>query len=213
MRARYKLILSIIIILLIAVIIFGLLKFFIFNEEEEKKVINTSSIISSIETYNYTLDDRDTKYMKELFAELEEVLQSTNVDEEKYATLLSQLFVADFYTLNNKINKYDVGSLEYVYNDKKEEFKEKAMDTIYKDIIDNTYKNRIQDLPEITKVNVLNIEKAIITLNEEEEEAIKVTMQYEYKEDLGYDIEGTIYLIKNLNKLEVVLYTPSITEE
>ena len=44
-------------------------------------------------------------------------------------------------------------------------------------------------------------------------DAIKVTMNYEYRKDLGYDTEGTIYFVRNANKLEVASYSPTITEE
>ena len=91
-------------------------------------------------------------------------------------------------------------------------FKQKAIDTIYRDIIDNTYKDRIQDLPEITNVNVLKVEEATYTLNDEELPAVKIEMEYEYKEDLGYDNNGTVYMIRNANKLEIVSYSPSIQE-
>ena len=37
-------------------------------------------------------------------------------------------------------------------------------------------------------------------------------MNYEYKEYLGYDTEGTIYFVRNGNKLEVASYTPTIEE-
>ena len=50
-------------------------------------------------------------------------------------------------------------------------------------------------------------------LNEKQEDAYKVTMRFTYIKDLGYDKEGTLYLIKNNNKLEVVSYNPSITSE
>ena len=32
------------------------------------------------------------------------------------------------------------------------------------------------------------------------------------KEDLGYDNNGTVYMIRNANKLEIVSYSPSIQE-
>ena len=134
------------------------------------------------------------------------------IDYKEYASTLAKLFVIDFYTLNNKINKYDVGSLEYVLEDKKEEFQQKAMDTIYNDIIDNTYNDRKQDLPEITGVDILDVEETTFDLNEKQEEAYKVTMSYTYDKNLGYDTEGTLYFIKNNNKLEVVSYNPSIIE-
>ena len=58
----------------------------------------------------------------------------------------------------------------------------------------------------------MNIEDTTYTLNEEEVSAIKVEMTYEYKEDLGYDTEGTIYFVRDAQKLEVASYTPSIEE-
>ena len=150
--------------------------------------------------------------MKEVFGELENVLNQGEVDYQEYARLLAQLFVIDFYTLDNKINKYDVGGLEYILSNSVDTFRQKAVDTIYRDIVDNTYRDRIQDLPEITNVEIVNVEDTTFTLNEEEVEAIKVTMRYEYRKNLGYDTEGTIYFVRNEQKLEVASYTPSIEE-
>ncbi|MCI9281233.1 MAG: hypothetical protein HFI49_03125, partial [Bacilli bacterium] len=138
MRKKYKIGMTLIAILIILVSIIGLSKLFLKKDKESKPKIETK-IISNIEKYGYTLDDRDTKYMKETFKELESVLNAEEINEEEYAKILSKLFIIDFYTLSNKINKYDVGSLEYILNDKQEMFKNKAMDTIYSDIYDNTY--------------------------------------------------------------------------
>lgn len=212
MRKRYKIGLIIISVLLVSVIGLGMLKIFMPNEDENRKDPNVSSVISNIHDYGYTLDDRDTNYMKEVFEELEVVLNQGEVDYQEYAKLLAQLFVIDFYTLDNKINKYDVGSLEYILSSSVDTFRQKAVDTIYRDILDNTYRDRIQDLPEITNVEILDVEDTTFSLNEEEVEAIKVTMNYQYKEDLGYDTEGTIYFVRNNQKLEVASYMPSILE-
>lgn len=212
MRKRYKIGLIVISVLLVGVISLGVLKIFFNNNEEERGEANVSNVISNITDYGYTLDDRDTNYMKQTFHELEDVLSADEVDYNLYADTLAKLFVIDFYTLDNKINKYDVGSLEYILSSRVDMFRQKATDTIYRDVIDNTYRDRVQDLPEITNVTILNTEEATFTLNEEEVSAIKVTMNYEYKEDLGYDTEGTIYFVRNANKLEVASYTPSIEE-
>ena len=212
MRKRYKIGLIVISVLLVIVISLGVLKIFFNKGEELKKEANVSNVISNITDYGYTLDDRDTDYMKDTFHELEDILSASEVDYHLYADTLAKLFVIDFYTLDNKINKYDVGSLEYILSSKVDMFRQKAVDTIYRDILDNTYRDRIQDLPEITNVTVLNTEDVTFTLNEEEVNAIKVTMNYEYKEDLGYDTEGTIYFVRNAQKLEVASYTPSIEE-
>ena len=211
MRKKYKVGLIVISVLLVGVISLGVLRIF-YNDEEEKREVNVTSVISNISDYGYTLDDRDTDYMKEVFHELESTLEAEEVDYEAYAEALAKLFVIDFYTLDNKINKYDVGSLEYILSSSVESFRLKAQDTIYRDVIDNTYRDRIQDLPEITNVEVVNTEDTTFTLNDEEVDAIKVEMNYEYKEDLGYDTEGTIYLVRNDVKLEIVSYSPSIEE-
>ena len=212
MRKRYKIGLIVIGVLLVLVIGVGVLKIF-FSKEEEKVDANVSNVISNISDYGYTLDDRDTDYMKEVFAELEDILNADTVDYTSYANTLAKLFVIDFYTLDNKINKYDVGSLEYILSSKVDMFRQKAVDTVYRDIIDNTYRDRVQDLPEITNVTILNTENTTFTLDDEEMEAIKVTMNYEYEEDLGYDTEGTIYFVREANKLSVASYQPSVEEE
>ena len=196
MRKKYKVGLIVISVLLVGVISLGVLRIF-YNDEEEKREVNVTSVISNISDYGYTLDDRDTDYMKEVFSELENILEALEIDYHAYAEALAKLFVIDFYTLENKINKYDIGSLEYILSSSVESFRLKAQDTIYRDVIDNTYRDRIQDLPEITNVEVVNTEDTTFTLNDEEVDAIKVEMNYEYKEDLGYDTEGTIYLVRN----------------
>ena len=196
-------------ILIILVSMIGISKIFLKKDTESKPKFETK-IISNIEKYGYTLDDRDTKYMKETFKELESILNIDEINKEEYAKVLSKLFIIDFYTLSNKINKYDVGSLEYILNDKVEIFKNKAMDTIYSDIIDNTYKDRVQELPEITDVEILEIKKSKFELNKEEKESYKITLKFSYKKDLGYDKEGTLHIIENNNKLEVALYNPKI---
>ncbi len=209
MRLRYKLGLAFIMVILIGVCFIGLNRYLL-NDKEEEQPKQEAVVVSNIPKYGYTLDDRDNKYMKEIFEELVNTLSSEEIVEEDYAEMVAKLFITDFYTLDNKINKYDVGGLEYVYSPKKEEFNTKARDTIYKDLIDNTYQDRIQDLPEITNVEVLNIEPTKIKLNEEQQDGYKVTMKYTYKENLGYDTEGTCYLVNNDNKLEVAMYTPTI---
>lgn len=209
MRKKYKVGMMLIAILIILVSMIGISKIFLKKDTESKPKVETK-IISNIEKYGYTLDDRDTKYMKETFKELESILNIDEINKEEYAKVLSKLFIIDFYTLSNKINKYDVGSLEYILNDKVEMFKNKAMDTIYSDIIDNTYKDRVQELPEISKVEILEIKESKFELNKEEKESYKITLKFSYKKDLGYDKEGTLHIIENNNKLEVALYNPKI---
>jgi len=213
MKKKYKMWLVLIIVLLVLVIIVGIVSLFL--KPKENQEVNSTNVLSKIDKYKYTLDDRDTNYMKDNFKELENILNNEIIDYQNYAQVLSKLFIIDFYTLNNKINKYDVGGLEYITNDKIDMFKNKAMDTIYKDIIDNTYKDRIQELPEITEVKVINFNESKIVINEVQRECYEVSLEYQYKKDLGYDTKGIVYIIKNEDKLEIAKYEPlnNIEEE
>ena len=209
MSKKYKNGLILIVILIVLVTIIGVSKVF-FKKENSKKPENKTSIISNITDFGYTLDDRDTKYMKDTWKELEKILKEKEIDYDQYAESLAKLFIIDLYTLNNKINKYDVGSLEYILSDKQEMFKTKVMDTIYNDLIDNTYNDRVQELPEITNIEIINNEKTEITLNDQKIPSYKITMKYEYEKDLKYDKEGTVYLVQEDNKLAVAQYKPTI---
>ncbi len=207
MRKRYKVWLVIIVILLVITLLIGVTKV-LFKKDNKIKIMNSTNVILNIEDFGYSLDDRDTEYMKEEFETLKKVLSADEIDYKEYASCLAKLFVIDFYTLNNKINKYDVGGLEYILSSKKEEFLNKAMDTIYKDIIDNTYQDRVQKLPEIKEVTVDDVLEEEITLNGENVNAYKVEMSYEYVVDLGYDQKGVLYLTLDNGKLVIVKYTP-----
>lgn len=211
MKKGYKIVLIILVVLLIVVLSIGAYKY-LFKSDKTEEPKNVTTVVSTIEEYGYTLDDRDTEYMKTTYEELKNILSSEEIEEEEYAKTLAKLFIIDFYTLNNKINKYDVGSLEYILSDKVDMFKTKAMDTMYNDIIDNTYKDRVQELPEITNVEILSIETTEVEVGEQTLEGYKIKMTYTYKKDIGYDKSGTIYLVKNGKKLEVTKYEPSIED-
>ena len=47
--------------------------------------------------------------IKNAFKELEIVLNEDHIDYSKYAELLSELFVIDVFTLNNKLASTDIG--------------------------------------------------------------------------------------------------------
>ena len=210
MRKRYKIWLIIIVILIILAASIGLSSLFLFKNKPEDVPKNTTSIILDLKDFGYTLDNRDTPIMQEEFNHLEEILQAEELNYEEYAKSLAKLFIIDFYTLSNKINKYDVGGLEYILNEKKEMFQTKAMDTIYKDIIDNTYSDRTQKLPTIKTVEVLDLTETEISLADTKTPSYKVTLNFTYEEDLGYDKEATIYLVKVNEKLEIALLKPTI---
>lgn len=209
MKKKYKKILKLIILIIIIIAILILSKIF-FGKE---KVKNDVKVIDSIVDFSYTLDERDTKLMKDTYEELKKVLKEKNINYEEYAKVLSKLFVIDLFTMENKINKYDIACLEYVYPDNLNNFKLNVEDTLYKLLEDNTYGKRKQNLPIVSKVEVTNIEKSSYTINEENVDSYVVNLNWEYVTDLGYDKSATLTLVKKENKLYVVEYKAGVANE
>ena len=202
MKKKYKLGLILIAILIVIILVTTI----IFLLNNNKKVEKTK-VVDSIDNFSYTLDDRDTKLMKDTYNELKDVLNKDQIDYELYAKTLAKLFVIDLFTMNNKINKYDVGSTEYIYPESVDNFKLNVEDTIYKSMEDNSDGKRKQDLPEVISVDVANIEEVEFEIKKEIEKVYEVKLTWEYEKDLGYDDDATIKLLKVNDKLYVVEYT------
>ena len=64
--------------------------------------------LDSIPKYGYVLADRDTPLYKDTFDQLREVLTNEEVNFDEYAKLLAELYIIDLYTIDNKMNQYDV---------------------------------------------------------------------------------------------------------
>ena len=84
-----------IVILVILVICLG------FCVKDIISVLNSGTkqveILSNIEGYGYTLNENDSEYFKEKFMLLKDELKKDKIDEENYASLISELFVIDFF--------------------------------------------------------------------------------------------------------------------
>lgn len=208
MRKKKKIILiSILVIVLILLGVGGY--YFFFRQKPVDSPIKEVKVTNEITEYGYKLDDRDTKIFKEKWNELKELLSKEEIDENEYASLVSQLFIIDLYTIDNKISKYDIGGLEYVYEPAKESFKSVVMDTIYKNVINNVDKKREQTLPIVETITPGTVTKQEYELPDETtKESYIVPIKWTYETDLGYDNEGTIELIKNENRIDVVSFEP-----
>lgn len=202
MKKKYK-ILLIVIIVLIIVIIAAIVAFKFLKGSEPAEPVK---VVDRIDNFDYTLDDRDTELMKNTYNELKTVLSSDEIDYEKYAEILSKLFVIDLFTMDNKVNRYDVGSTEYVYPDSVDNFKTNVEDTIYKSMENNSDGKRKQDLPEVSSIDNTSVETSTFTIGEEEHESFVVNINWSYESDLGYDDNATITLIELNEKLYVVEY-------
>jgi len=172
--------------------------------------IKEIEIVDAMKDYDYVLTETDTELFKKLFYELKDLLEKTNKStdfEEKYAKLVAQLFVVDFYDLDSKINKNDVGGVQFVYESYRESFRSYASDItgIYYYIENNTYGDREQKLPIVEDVEITSI--TVIAFEHEEfkdDNAFLIAISIKYKEDLGYDKTVELVLAHNNKKIEVV---------
>lgn len=209
MKKKYKY--PLLLLILVIIVIVGLILFKLFFSKD--KVKNNVKVIDSIVDFSYTLDERDTKLMKDTYEELKNILKEREIDYDEYAKVLAKLFVIDLFTMDNKINKYDVACLEYVYPDNLENFKTNVEDTIYKLMEDNTYGKRTEKLSTVNNVEITNEEESTFKINEEEVPSYVVTLNWTYDKDLGYDKNATITMIKKDKKLYVVEYKAGAVNE
>ena len=205
-----------IVLFLIILIIFLLYNYLKENKKDEVK------IIKKIENYGYNLNDNETKLYNTYFKELNEILSKENINYEDYAKVISKLFIIDFYTLNNKLSKNDIGGIDFIKESMRDNFIEQARSTFYK-YLQVKDKNRNQKLPEVSKIENVELESTIFTILDEplytsttskktkttkvkgtQVNAYKVNISWDYEEDLGYQTSANLILIKEDKKLYIV---------
>jgi len=208
------------IVILFILLVLGGLGFVLYKYvyKAQHKTATEVKIVDSLDEYGYTLSDRDSDYYKSEFEKLKQILISSEVDEEAYATQVAKMFVIDLYTMSTKINKYDVGGNEFFYIDeddnKKEMYEQKVMDTLYETMLDDTYSDREQDLPEVKEVIVNSTEKTTYKVGDEEKNGYLVKMTITYEEDMGYDDEASVVVVKeDSGRMSVVDFQPTLEPE
>jgi len=208
MKKKYKVLLAIIITLILIGIGLYCYKRFFYKKIDDKP-ITTVTVTNSIDEYGYTLEDRDTELFKTKFEELKNLLNQEEYDKENYVTLISELFIIDLYTIQNKLSRYDIGGLEYVYPDAVESFKSVVQNSIYKTVENNLDNSRTQELPEVASIEVNSIDDyTYIMPDKSTVQGYKVTLSWTYQKSLGYDTKGTLLLIPTDKKVGVVYFQP-----
>lgn len=193
----------VVLIVLIIIALFSITGLVLYNTFFSKSD-NSVKVVDEIPGYGYTLQDDQPKIYKELFKELAEVLSKDSVDEEKYAKLISQMAVIDFYNLDNKVSKNDVGGVQFIRAKNIDNFVLEASETVYKYIEQDIYGNRNQTLPEVTSSSVKNIKQEAYSYKDiKDDKAYTLTVNIEYKKDLDYPTEVIVKLLHNDKKLEI----------
>lgn len=191
----------IVIFIIVGIILFGYLGYRVKNDffkgSERKK-------LDSIELYGYTLSKNDTEIYKTYFKELSKVLNEKTIDYTEYAKLISKLFVIDLYTLDNKLASTDIGGLEFLHKDLKDNFKENMGSTLYNFVESNIDGKRTQELPIVKDVNVSDVFETKYTYNKTEYDAYIVSTDITYEKDLGYPKSMKLTIVKDNNILYIV---------
>ena len=182
--------------ILVLIVVIGIYAMLIVLPNKNKDI--ETKEVSKIK-YGYVEYNRDSSLYKEVFKELKSELENDKIDYKKYAEYMSKLFIIDLYTLNNKNSKEDIGGIQYLKEESKENFILNASNTMYKYIgVDDS------DLPEVNSIELVSITDSKYTFGNNEYDSYEVSLKWDYKKDLGYDKEGKIIVIKDGEQLYIV---------
>lgn len=178
--------------------------YFIYGKDKDKPVSKEIEVIDSIDNFDYVLNDNETEYYNETFNSLKDLLSQEDYENKDYAVLIGKLFLIDFYDLNNKVMKSDVGGTQFVYAPYREDFEKGAIDNVYKSVQSNVYGDRKQQLPVVKSVENSDLELKLFEYNDDiDYDAYYLTMNINYETDLGYPTQVLLVLIHNDDKLEI----------
>ena len=181
------------------------------NNKNDKPKETVKKNLNEISGYNITLDDQDSELYKELFNELKKNLEGKEINKKEYAKSVAKMYIVDLYSINNKLNKYDV-STELIWPTIADNYRTKVMDTLYLYVEDNSRGQRDQNLPLVTKIDVENIKETKFTYNNGTEkdksddktfDAYEIELSWSYRVKLGYDTTATVVVINDNDKLYV----------
>ena len=197
-----KIIITLVALLLIAALAIVL----VISFKPENKKVTEVKVLKSIDEYGYQLKDNKTKKYKELFKQLEDILREDEVNQEEYAKKVAEMFVYDFYSLEDKVAKTDVGGVDFVHPDALDNFLLNAEDTYYKYIESNIYGERKQDLPAVDTITVESITPTEFAYNKAKHEGYEVKVNWTYTNEKfsSYQKSAVVVLIKKDIKYYVV---------
>lgn len=185
---------TIILVALIAVVAVVVVK----NVNKEPEVKETK-VLKSIEAYGYDLKDNKTDTYKDMFKELEDILRADTVSDEEYVKKISEMFIYDFYSLNDKTAKTDIGGVDFVLPAALENFLVNAEDTYYKYVESNLYGERKQTLPTVDKVTITSCTPTEYVYGGTKYSAyeVKVTWTYTDTKFSDYQSSATLTFVKD----------------
>ena len=109
--------------------------------------------------------------------------------------------------LEDKEAKTDIGGVDFVYSEIRENFLQNAQNTYYKYVENNIYNNRKQSLPVVSNITIDSVENDEYEYNEKSDsEAYKIKVSWTYTDDKysDYQKEAELIFIHDDIKLSLV---------
>ena len=206
MKRKYKKIIAVLVIIL--VLVFGAFAYYkFFKSKPVDMPIKEVKVTNTIENYGYNLEDRDTALYKEKYEKLKDILSQEEYDKDEYIKTISEMFIIDLFTIDNKISRYDVGGVEFMYSKAQASFKASVENSLYKTVENDLEDNRTQQLPVVSSIEVTNYEPTTYEMPDKTiVDGYKVNLSWQYEKDLGYDDTGVLIVIPDDNKMGVAFY-------
>ena len=198
---------KVLLIVLVCLAILGGVGFYFIKNLKKPKPVEEVKVINQIEKYGYSLKENKPSKYKEMFKELETILNKEEVNEEEYVKKISEMYIYDFFSLNDKTAKTDIGGLEFVYKSIIENVIQNAQDTYYKYVESNIYNNRKQSLPVVSNITIQSVETIPFNYADKADEKayrVKATWSYTDEQFSGYQKTGTLIFVHDENKLSLV---------
>lgn len=173
---------------------------YIYVSPNEPVIKNLDSILG----YDYLLRSNASSLYKTEFNVLKENLEG-DINEEEYLKSVCKLYIIDLYSMRDKLNKYDINT-DFIYEQNILNYKLNLQDTLYKYLEDNSDGKRVQELPSVSSVDVVDVKDTTFKIGDENVNAKEVSLKWEYDKDLGYDNKGTLVLVKENNLYYIVEY-------
>lgn len=172
-------------------------------------------VVDEIKTFNYALNENDTELFKNTFKELKKILSEKEVDNKKYAETVAKLFIIDFFSLDNKTSKNDIGGVQFVYSKFKTDFVDYARNSIYKRVNNKIDSKEKQNLPLVDEIKVDSVEEVVPSqifehqdfAEDNEADAYEVSLSWSYKNGDDFQTSTVLTLVKDGSKLSIAKMT------
>lgn len=167
--------------------------------KQDEPTVEKVKVLKSIDEYGYELKDNKNETYKAMFKELEDILRKDTVSDEEYVKKVAEMFVYDFYSLDDKSAKTDVGGVDFVLPAALPNFLANAEDTYYKYVESNLYGERKQILPMVDKVTLVSTTPTEYVYNTTKYTAyeIKTTWTYTDTKFSNYQSSATLIFVKD----------------